>query len=151
MGHSSFGEDGFCFVGISLVLEVYLRYIHLIVSGAVAHLARAIEWHSIGGRFDPDQLQIDKSDKKNIWNQKGHRPYDSDYSLFIKQLIKSRQLLSPAVFFLFLQIRNRMRKQHKASLRSLISSSYQHCMNFLNVCRLNTVQCRMYMQNQLLP
>ena len=88
MGHSSFGEDGFCFVGISLVLEVYLRYIQLIVSGAVAHLARAIEWHSIGGRFDPDQLQIDKSDKKNIWNQKGHRPYDSDYSWFTKQLIK---------------------------------------------------------------
>ena len=25
--------------------------------GAVAHLARAIEWHSIGSRFDPDQLQ----------------------------------------------------------------------------------------------
>ena len=28
--------------------------------GAVAHLARAIEWHSIGSRFDPDQLQTQK-------------------------------------------------------------------------------------------
>ena len=26
--------------------------------GAVAHLARAIEWHSIGSRFDPDQLHF---------------------------------------------------------------------------------------------
>ena len=24
--------------------------------GASGHLARAIEWHSIGSRFDPDQL-----------------------------------------------------------------------------------------------
>ena len=29
--------------------------------GAVAHLARAIEWHSIGSRFDPDQLHLHKS------------------------------------------------------------------------------------------
>ncbi len=29
--------------------------------GAVAHLARAIEWHSIGSRFDPDQLHLTDS------------------------------------------------------------------------------------------
>ena len=37
--------------------------------GAVAHLARAIEWHSIGSRFDPDQLHFMALGYQNLWEQ----------------------------------------------------------------------------------
>ena len=49
-----------------LVLEMFLSYIQLVIFGAVAHLVRAIEWHSIGGRFDPDQLQIHKASRERL-------------------------------------------------------------------------------------
>ena len=48
------------------MLDFIIRYVLLCRStnGAVAHLARAIEWHSIGSRFKSDQLQT-----ATLWKQ----------------------------------------------------------------------------------